>query len=101
MTYEVRLSPQAVSDLRHLYEEKQVETSHHAAVWFIGLETAVFSLESMPRRGVAAPEDQSLHHLLYGKKPHVYRIIYSIDEPLRRVNVAQIRHGAREPLPKV
>jgi hypothetical protein len=55
-----------VSDLRHLYEEKQAETSHHAAVWFIGLETAVFSLESMPQRGVATPEDRSLHHLLYG-----------------------------------
>ncbi len=56
MTYEVRLSPQAVSDLRYLYEEKQVETSHHAAVWFIGLEAAVFSLESMPRVALPLPK---------------------------------------------
>ncbi len=52
----------------------------------------------MPRRGVRTPEDVSLRHFLYGTKPYVYRIIYSIDEQSRQVNVAQIRHGAREPL---
>jgi len=89
-----------VSDLRHLYEEKQVETSHHAAGWFVDLEAAVLSLESMPQRGVVTPEDRSLHHPSLRQEAHIYRIIYSIDEQMRRVNVAQIRHGVREPLPK-
>ena len=97
MTYDVRLAPRAVLDLRSLYEEKQAETSHHAAIWFTGLEAAIFSLEDMPERGAPTPEDASLRHLLYGKKPHIYRIIYSINEILHRVNIAQIRHGAREP----
>ena len=98
MTYEVRITRQAVLDIRSLYEEKRVEASHHAATWFIGLEAAIFSLENMPHRGVRTAEDVSLRHLLYGRKPYVYRIIYTIDEQSRQVNVAQIRHGAREPL---
>ena len=35
--------------------------------------------------------------LLYGKKPHVYRVIYQIDEQRQLVTVLAIRHGAREP----
>lgn len=37
-----------------------------------------------------------LRHLLYGKKPHVYRVLYEIDEPQRTVWVLTIRHGARK-----
>jgi mRNA-degrading endonuclease RelE of RelBE toxin-antitoxin system len=99
MTYEVRLAPQAIRDLRSLYLENQAATSHHAATWFRGLEAAVFSLDTFPHRGSTTPEDKSLRHLLYGDKPHIYRIIYSVDDQSQTVNVAQIRHGAREPLP--
>ena len=100
MTYEVRLAPQAIRDLRSLLLEKQAETSYHAAVWFFGLQDAVFSLEEMAHRSSKTTESSDLRHLLYGTKPHVYRIIYSIDEEARRVNVAQIRHGACHPFRK-
>ena len=36
-----------------------------------------------------------LWHLLYGKKPHVYRVIYEIDEQQQTVWVLAIRHSAR------
>ena len=36
-----------------------------------------------------------LRHLLFGKKPNVYRIIYAIDERTHVVRVLHIRHGAR------
>ena len=36
----------------------------------------------------------ALRHLLYGKRPHVYRVIFEIDEPRKVVNVLTIRHGA-------
>ena len=89
MTYEVRLARRAVLDLRNLYGEKRAKTSHYAATWFIGLEAAIFGLENTRERGAPTPEDASLRHFLYGKKPHVYRIIYSINEQLHRVNVVQ------------
>jgi mRNA-degrading endonuclease RelE of RelBE toxin-antitoxin system len=33
--------------------------------------------------------------LLYGHKPHIYRIIYRVVERHKRVDVVHIRHGAR------
>jgi mRNA-degrading endonuclease RelE of RelBE toxin-antitoxin system len=39
---------------------------------------------------------RSLRHLLYGKKPNVYRVIFEIDERRRLVHVLTIRHGAMD-----
>jgi len=99
MAYEIRLAPQAVRDLRGIYQFIRAEDSAVARLWFLGLEAAVFSLDSMPYRGPVTPERASLRHLLYGNRPDIYRIIYSVDEDTRVVSVAQIRHGARRPLP--
>jgi plasmid stabilization system protein ParE len=98
MAYEVRLTRRAIGDLRHIYQNVEAETSVAADTWFRGLEAAIFSLEDDPARGAITRERPRLRQLLYGNKPHVYRIIYSISESERRVNVAQIRHGARRPL---
>jgi toxin ParE1/3/4 len=100
MTYRVELTDRAARDLYRLYEEKQADESDAAARWFNGLEKAVSTLETLPRRCPAAPENKKtgrpLRHLLYGKKPHVYRVIFEIDEPRRTVYVLTIRHGAQE-----
>ena len=98
MAYEVKLTRRALSDLRHIYTNIEAETSLAADDWFRGLEAAIFSLEDDPARGAITPERPFLRHLLYGNKPHIYRIIYSIAESEGLVNVAQIRHGARCPL---
>ena len=98
MAYEVRLAKRAINDLRHIYKAIEADTSQAADLWFRGPESAIFSLETHPARGTVAPERPHLHHLLYGNKPHVYRILYSIDENKKIVYVAQIRHGARRPL---
>lgn len=39
---------------------------------------------------------RKLRHLLYGRKPHVYRVIYEIDESSCTVWVLTIRHGSRK-----
>ena len=100
MTYRVELTDRAARDLSHLYKEKQANESEAAARWFNSLEKAVSTLENFPRRCPAAPERKKtvrpLRHLLYGKKPHVYRVIFEIDEPHKMVKVLTIRHGARE-----
>ncbi|MBX7134202.1 MAG: type II toxin-antitoxin system RelE/ParE family toxin [Fimbriimonadaceae bacterium] len=102
MTYRVELSARAERDLEWLFMEKNAAESKAAARWFNGLEEAVFSLEDYPRRNPAAPESKKvkrpLHHLLYGKKPHIYRVIYELDERRKTVRVLTIRHGAREPM---
>jgi toxin ParE1/3/4 len=98
MTYRVELTDRAFRDLAILYEQKHVAESKAAARWFNGLEKAVDTLENLPRRCTSAPESKKsgrpLRQLLYGKRPHVYRVIFEIDEPHKVVNVLTIRHGA-------
>ena len=102
MTYRVEFPARAVRDLEILYLEKNAAESDAAARWYNGLEQAVYALASYPYRCPVAPEARSakrkLRHLLYGKKPHVYRVIYEIDELRQTVWVLTIRHGARRKL---
>jgi plasmid stabilization system protein ParE len=98
MAYEVRLALRAIRDLRHIYQHIQAEGSDAAHAWFLGLEAMVISLEKYPTRGAVTCDRPSVRHLLYGKKPHIYRILYTIDEDRKTVSMAHIRHGARRPL---
>ena len=98
MAYRVSLADRAVSDLAGIYGDKNAQTSPPAARWFLGLRDTVLSLKELLYRGSITPENPFLRHLLYGNKPHVYRIIYSIDEEARVVNIAQIRQGDQRPI---
>jgi toxin ParE1/3/4 len=100
MAYHVRLTSRALRDLHRIYQRIEAEVSFQAADWFAGLEEAIYSLEQHPNRAPTIPEDRKLRHLLYGKKPHVYRIIYEVTERARRVDVLHIRHSARDTMPK-
>src|SRR3954454_20324974 len=66
------------------------------------LEKSIRTLEASPRRCPIAPESKrakrAVRHLLYGKRPNVYRVIYEIDERQKVVRVLTVRHGAMEPL---
>jgi len=39
-----------------------------------------------------------MRRLLYGRRPHVYHVIYRVLEKQKRVEVLHIRHGARRKL---
>jgi len=95
MAFRVELTDRAYRDLAAIYEYIQANSSGQAFRWFNGLESAILSLEKHPKRGTVTREDSRLRQLLYGNKPHVYRIIYSIRERSRLVSVLHIRHGAR------
>jgi toxin ParE1/3/4 len=90
MTYRVELTARASRNLKRI----------QAFVWFNELEAAILSLDQHPERSPATPENRTLRHLLFGKTPNVYRIIFAIDARARVVRVLHIRHGARQPLPK-
>ena len=100
MRYRVELTVRATRDLDDLYQQIRAAESIPAARWFNGLEKAICTLEHFPFRCPVAPEagtlNRPLRHLLYGKKPHVYRVIYEIREPTKVVYILTIRHGARE-----
>jgi plasmid stabilization system protein ParE len=96
MAYRVELTDRAGRDLKHIYRRIHANDSEQAFAWLNGLETMVYSLEEHPARGAITPESRKLRHLLYGNKPHVYRIIYRVDERRKTVRVLHIRHGARD-----
>lgn len=102
MAYLVEFAARAVRDLEILYVEKNAAESHAAARWYNHLELAVYALALHPHRCPLASETRrakrKLRHLLCGKKPHVYRVIYEVDEGRQAVWVLTIRHGARRKL---
>jgi toxin ParE1/3/4 len=93
--YHVRLSGRALRDVEAIYDAVEADTSMQAFAWFNGLAQAIYSLERFPDRGTAVSENKKLRHLLFGRRPSVYRIIYRIDKRKRIVNVLHIRHAAR------
>ncbi|HZY62490.1 MAG TPA: type II toxin-antitoxin system RelE/ParE family toxin [Edaphobacter sp.] len=96
MTYRVDITARAAHDLDNIYRYVEAEQSKQAATWFNGLYEALQSLTSSPRRSPLIKGGSQLRHLLYGNKPHIYRIIYSVDDSRKIVTILTIRHGARK-----
>lgn len=94
MTYRVDLSTRAVRDLEQLYMAKNAAESAAAAM----------SLSSHPYRCPVAPESRKLKRKLciccMARSPHVYRIIFEVDDRQATVWVLTIRHGARKRIKK-
>jgi toxin ParE1/3/4 len=95
MAYLVSITARAERDLAQLYDSIGASDSDAARRWYTGLKRSILSLEELPKRCAATPENRKLRHLLYGDKPHIYRVIYRIVEKRRRVEILHIRHGAR------
>jgi plasmid stabilization system protein ParE len=98
MAYLVNITVRAERDFASLYEEIDAEHSDTALKWYKGLKEAILSLEELPCRCPETPENSRLRHLLYGHKPHVYRVIFCVLEKQKQVEVLHIRHGARQML---
>jgi plasmid stabilization system protein ParE len=98
MAYLVNITLRAERDFVSLYHEIHAGESDAALKWYRGLKEAVLSLEERPNRCPATPEKPQLRHLLYGTKPHIYRVIYRVMEKQKRVDILHIRHGARTKL---
>jgi len=100
MGYAVELTRRAARDLNDLFEYLDASNSSSARRWFNGLEKAISSLGQFPRRCPRATESRRavhlIRHLLFGKKPDIYRVLYEIEELAKTVRVLSIRHGARE-----
>ena len=96
MAYRIKIMPRAERDLAHIYERIHASTSDPALAWYRGLRDNIRSLANSPNRCTVAPENDQLRHLLYGHKPHIYRVIFRIVEKPKQVEVLHIRHGAMD-----
>jgi toxin ParE1/3/4 len=95
MAYLVSITSRAERDLAQLYDDVNAQSSDAARRWYTGFKHSILSLEEFPKRCAATPENRKFRHLLYGDKPHIYRVIYRVLERQRRVEILHIRHGAR------
>lgn len=101
MDFRVELSDQAKGDIAAIYEWLRSQQAGDAGErWFVDLEKAIRSLSQLPSRCQLAAENPDapveLRQLLYGRKPHVYRILFAIEDDT--VQVLHIRHGRRRPV---
>jgi plasmid stabilization system protein ParE len=95
VAYLVRIASRAERDLASLYEEINAADSAAARHWYQRLKQVILSLAEKPNRSPVTPENKKLKHILYGEKPHLYRIVYRMNKRERQVDVLHIRHGAR------
>ena len=100
MVFSVRLLPEAAEDAEKLYWRAVEAAPVRGQEWYNGLIAALYSLGSNPRRCpiVSDPvlREHQVRHLLYGKKPDVYRILFHVLEEHQVVEVLHIRHGAMQ-----
>ncbi len=98
MAYVVNITARAERDLIQLYADLNAGNSEAALAWYRGLKEAILSLKEQPHRCPVTPENVKFRHLLYGHKPHIYRVIYQVLKRQQRVEILHIRHGARQSL---
>ena len=101
MVFGVELTKTAEADLEGLYGWVVDRAPSQGAAWFNGLEAAIASLGRLPERCPVAPESVNLQRpvrvLHYGRARHVYRVLFSVDQTARVVNVLHVRRGSRSP----
>jgi plasmid stabilization system protein ParE len=102
MAFHVDITRKAYRDLsgilRWLLDERAGE---QGLSWYAGLVKAIDTLSEAPNRCPKAPESatsrREIRHLLYGNKPHVYRILFTIKDDV--VTVLHVRGPKQNPLP--
>ena len=99
MTFRVETTAEADHDAAEILEWLLSQQAGDTGIrWFRNLEEAIASLAAFPKRCALAPENSrfpfEVRHLLYGRKPHVYRILFTIENDT--VYVLHIRHGRRK-----
>ena len=100
MAYRVDVARSAEGELEALYLWVIERAPQQGAAWFNGLERAVLSLDRHPERCPVASEsidpDHPVRVLSYGRRPHVYRIFFTVDHSTEVVRVVHVRRGARQ-----
>src|ERR1035438_8415526 len=73
--YRIKIMPRAQRDLSSLYDWIDASSSDAALTWYRPQGRHSHPAKQ-PQPCPVTPEDRDLRHLLYGSKPHVYRVIY-------------------------
>jgi len=90
--------PRAAGDADAIYRRVTQEAPPAGSRWYAKLIEALQSLDTFPERGRVVKNlshsNRLVRRILFGRKPNVYRIYYSVEGGT--VRVLHIRHGARQ-----
>ena len=100
-TYRILIQPRARAEAMESFRWLAERSPAAATRWYSGLQKAIAKLAENPERHPIAEEESerfgiTIRQCLYGRRPGVYRIFYTIAP--ETVSVLAIRHGARGPL---
>ncbi|HEY0457545.1 MAG TPA: type II toxin-antitoxin system RelE/ParE family toxin [Pyrinomonadaceae bacterium] len=100
MQFQVVITPSAKADIFEINTWLLENYPDLAEKWLWGMSEAVTSLSKFPERCPISPEseafDETVRQLIYGKKPHTYRILFSIQD--EKVYILRVRSTRRQSL---
>ena len=100
MKFQVIITPSAKADIFEINTRLLENYPNIAEKWLFGISQAVVSLSIFPKRCRISPEsdafDVIVRQLFYGKKPHTYRILFSIQE--EKVYILRVRSTKQQSL---
>lgn len=102
MTYQVLFQPRAERELRDaaLWIREQAKSPTPALRWVRSIRAKIETLKKTPHRCPVDPDSgaygEEVRVLLFGRRPGVYRILFTIRGDV--VHVLTVRHSARRNL---
>jgi toxin ParE1/3/4 len=101
MTYRIVVTARARADAVEAFRWIAEKSPTAAVRWSAGLQKAIAKLSTLPERNPVAEDDSeqvgiTLRQTLYGRRPNVYRILYSVEGDT--VVLHYVRHSARGPI---
>ncbi|MGI9054181.1 MAG: type II toxin-antitoxin system RelE/ParE family toxin [Pyrinomonadaceae bacterium] len=100
MQFEILITPSAKADIFEINTWLLENYPDTAEKWLYGISQAVTSLSKFPERCSVSPEsdafDVVVRQLIYGKKPHAYRILFSIQD--KKVFILRVRSTKQQNL---
>jgi toxin ParE1/3/4 len=101
MTYRIVVTARARADAIEAFRWIAERSPDAAARWYAGVQKALAKLSKLPELNPVAEEESeqvgiTLRQMLYGRRPNVYRILYSVEGDT--VNLHYVRHSAQGPI---
>ena len=100
MPHSIDIFPRAMADIRATVSWLSQKSLATASRWHERLLGTIRSLADNPNRCPLANEavdlGVELRELLVGRRPHVHRVLFTIDG--EKVNILRVRHAARDRL---
>lgn len=100
MQFQVFITPSAKADIFEINTWLLENHNNIAEDWLWGISQAITSLSKFPERCAVSSESEAfdviVRQLFYGRKPNIYRILFSIQE--EKVYILRVRSTKQQSL---